>query len=126
MTDNTTVSRNTETGREEATLLPPVDVIEDALGITVYADMPGVSRDGLHLQIEAGTLSIEGRIGLEMPAGMTATHAEVKWPHYRRAFTLSKELDGEQITAGFEQGVLTLRIPKVKHAQPRRVEIKVL
>ena len=115
----------TEPRREEAALLPAVDVIEDAQGITLYADLPGVPKERLSLQVEAGTLTIEGEVDLDLPEGMEATHAEVALPRYRRVFTLSKELDSEKVAAEFSQGVLKLRIPKAEHAQPRRIEIQV-
>lgn len=109
----------------ETTLLPPVDVIEDASGITLYADLPGVPRDKLHLQVEADTLTIEGEIDLEMPGGIEASHTEVNLSRYRRVFTLSKELDPNKVSAEFRNGVLKLLIPKAEHAQPRKVEVKV-
>lgn len=114
-----------ETARNtEATLLPPVDVIEDAAGITLYADLPGVPKDKLSLQLDADTLSIEGEIVLEMPEGMAASHTEVSLPRYHRAFTLSRELDTEHAVAEFNDGVLKLRIPKAAHAQPRKIAIQ--
>jgi len=110
---------------EEASLLPPVDVVEDAGGITLYADLPGVPKDKLHIHVETDTLTIEGEVQLDMPAGMESTHAEVALPRYRRVFTLSKELDTEQVAAEFEHGVLKLRIPKLAHAQPKKIQIRV-
>lgn len=111
--------------RNDAVLLPPVDVIEDAAGITLYADLPGVPKDKLHLQVETDTLTIEGEMGLTMPDDLESTHLEVSSPRYRRVFTLSKELDIDKVAAEFEQGVLKLRIPKAAHAQPRKIEIQV-
>jgi HSP20 family protein len=123
MSDN--VSKSAESALNEAALMPPVDVIEDAGGITLYADLPGVPKDRLSLQVEADTLTIEGEVALDMPEGMEATHAEVSLPRYRRVFTLSKELDTDKVAAEFSHGVLRLRIPKAEHAQPRRIEITV-
>lgn len=125
MNDKTSVAKTSETEREVAALMPPVDVIEDAQGITLYADMPGVPKDKLNLQVEADTLTIEGELALDMPAGMEASHAEVSLPRYRRVFTLSKELDREKVAAEFNHGVLKLRIPKAEHAQPRRIQVTV-
>ncbi|MGE0385791.1 MAG: Hsp20/alpha crystallin family protein [Gammaproteobacteria bacterium] len=105
--------------------LPAVDVVEDAGGITLTADLPGVPRDKLSLHVEADTLTIEGEIALALPKGMDATHVEVARPRYRRSFTLSKELNTERISAQFVQGVLELRIPKAEHAQPRRISVNV-
>jgi HSP20 family molecular chaperone IbpA len=121
MTDKTVA----DTARNEPTLMPPVDVIEDTAGITLFADLPGVPRDKLSLHVEADTLTIEGEVALDMPEGMESTHAEVSLPRYRRVFTLSKELDTDKVAAEFVQGVLKLRIPKAEHAQPRRIEVRV-
>jgi len=125
MSENTPVAKSGESTRDEAALLPSTDVIEDGSGITLYADLPGVPKDKLTLQIEADTLTIEGEVSLDLPEGIESTHAEVGLPRYRRAFTLSRELDTGKISAEFNQGVLKLRIPKAEHAQPRRIEIKV-
>lgn len=111
--------------RNDAALIPPVDVYEDAAGITLYADLPGVPKDRLSLQLEADTLTIEGEVALDMPSGMEPTHAEVSLPRYRRSFTLSRELDTERVDARFEHGVLVLRIPKAAHAQTRKVDVRV-
>ncbi len=116
MTEQTTVTQATEARQKEEVLTPPVDVIEDASGITLFADLPGVPKDKLSLQVEDNTLTIEGDMALEALQGVS---------RFRRVFTLSKELDGEQVTADFNQGVLKLRIPKAAHAQPRKIEIRV-
>jgi HSP20 family protein len=105
-------------------LTPPVDVIEDSTGITLYADLPGVPRDKLHLQVEADTLTIDAESALSAPEGLQSTHTEVGLGRFHRVFTLSKELDTEKVSAELANGVLKLRIPKAEHAQPRRIEIR--
>lgn len=111
--------------RTESALLPPVDVIEDANGITLYADLPGVDRDHLHVRIDGDQLVIEGEFNLPVPQGTVAHHAEVSLSRYRRVFTLSKELDADRVSAELSQGELRLRIPKAPHAQPRKVTVQV-
>jgi HSP20 family molecular chaperone IbpA len=136
MNDTTAIARNEQDSRAAATradttprsdeaLMPPVDVIEDSTGITLRADLPGVPKDKLKLQVEAGTLTIEGEVSIPMLESMEATYVEVGLPRFRRVFTLSKELDTGKVSAEFKQGVLSLRIPKAEHAQPRRIDIKV-
>jgi HSP20 family molecular chaperone IbpA len=120
-----TNAESTPPARDERAMLPPVDVIEDATGITLYADLPGVSRERLQLRVEGDTLAIEGEVALPVPQEMQASHAEVQQSRYRRLFTLSKELDAGKIGAELAQGVLRVRIPKAEHAQPRRIEVKV-
>ena len=111
--------------RDEAVLLPPVDVVEDATGITLYADLPGVSKDKLQLRVEGDQLSLEGDLALPLPQGMQAHHAEVRLSRYRRTFTLSKELDPDKVDAELKQGLLRVRIPKAEHAQPRKIAVQV-
>ncbi len=110
--------------RQAQALLPLVDVIEDAAGITLVADIPGVSRDKLSLQLDTDSLTIEGEVTLDVPDGMQSSHAELRVPRYRRTFKLSKELDGEKVSAELKNGVLKLRIPKAAHAQPRKIEVR--
>lgn len=105
-------------------VLPAVDVYEDDSGITLRADMPGVPRDQLELKVEGDALSIEGAVRQPTPDGLEAVYAEVRVPHYRRTFTLSRELDASKIDASLKDGVLTLRIPKQAHAQPRRIQVQ--
>ena len=108
---------------EQPALLPPVDIVEDAGGITFFADLPGVPRDKLSVYVDGESLVIQGEMGLEMPRNMEATHIEVNLPRYRRVFTLSKELDAERLSAELKQGVLKVHLPKARHAKPRRIDV---
>ena len=129
MSDNRQVTRTgTGTGlgnenEQQRAVLPAVDVFEDASGITLLADMPGVPKDQLELKIEGDALLIEGGVQALTPEGLEAVYAEVRVPRFRRSFTLSRELDAARIEANLKDGVLTLRIPKLAHAQPRRIAI---
>jgi HSP20 family protein len=106
-------------------MLPRVDVFEDDNGITLLADLPGVPRDQLDIKVDGDTLTIEGALAPTTPAGLQAAYVEVRVPRYRRAFTLSRELDSSRIEANLKDGVLNLRIPKQAHAQPRRISVQV-
>lgn len=124
MNDKQAVSRS-ERSEETRTLLPLVDVFEDRDGILLLADLPGVPKDKLELRIDNDTLLIEGEIVPDTPEHLEAAYAEVRLSRYRRAFSLSSELDSARIDAQFRDGVLNLRIPKHAHAQPRKIEVKV-
>jgi HSP20 family protein len=119
------LQRKEATRYSDAALTPPVDVIEDSTGITLYADLPGVPRDKLQLQVDSDTLTIQAETGLSVPDKLVSSHTEVGLGRYHRVFTLSKELDTSKVTAELSQGVLRLRIPKAEHAQPRRINIQV-
>jgi HSP20 family molecular chaperone IbpA len=112
-----------QTHEQQRAVLPAVDVFEDAGGITLLADMPGVPKEQLELKVEGDALLIEGGVQQRTPEGLEAVYAEVRVPRYRRSFTLSRELDASRIEANLKDGVLSLRIPKQAHAQPRRIEV---
>ena len=107
-----------------ATILPDVDVWEDVDGITLVADLPGVSKEGLNVRVDNDTLLIECEANLDMPEGMEAVYAEVRTPHFRRSFALSGELDAARIDAKLKDGVLTVTIPKAEAAKPHRIEVR--
>ena len=123
MSDNKQVTRTSTEQEQPRAVLPAVDVFEDEGGITLLADMPGVPRDQLELHVEGDTLLIEGRVQPQTPDGLEAIYAELRVPRWRRSFTLSRELDTSKIDANLKDGVLTLRIPKQAHAQPRRIAV---
>lgn len=125
MNPTSTLARNGRNEREEAAMMPPVDVVEDSEGITLYADLPGVPREKLSVEVEGDLLTVQAEVAMAAPAGLEANHAEVGLPRYRRQFTLSKDLDAGKVSAELVQGVLKLRIPKAEHAQPRRIEVRV-
>ena len=108
---------------QETFLRPPVTVYEDAGGITLKADLPGVSRDRLDIRVDRNTLTIEAEVGIDMPEGMEALYADVNITRFRRSFTLSNELEAERISAEMKDGVLTLTLPKRAELQPRRIEV---
>jgi len=119
-TDETPETRNV--GRA---MRPPVDIFEDETGITLLADMPGVSKERLEIQVDKDTLSIRGEIDISMPEGMEAIYGDIRSTLYERGFALSGEMDTEKIEAGLRDGVLSLRIPKRVELQPRKIKVRV-
>ena len=115
-------SGNPRTG---PSLLPAVDIVEDAGGITLFADLPGVAREDLAIGVDGRGLTIEAPVRLGEPSALTPVYAEVRANHFRRSFELSSDLDTAKIDAGLRDGVLTLRIPKAEQAKPRRIDVRV-
>lgn len=105
-------------------LQPAVDILEDAKGFLLYADLPGVNKDGLAVRVEGDSLAIEGKSKLELPKGARPIYAEQRALSFRRRFTLSSDLDTTKIEAKLANGVLMVRIPKVAAAQPRKIEVQ--
>lgn len=135
MSDNTNVTKTnqtsnvTRTGQKEnmprAALAPAVDIVEGESGITLFADMPGVSKERLTIQVEGDNLTIEGQAQVDVPENIELLHSEVRSPYFRRSFTLSRDLDPAKIEATLRNGVLQLHIPKSEEARPKRIEVKV-
>ena len=109
---------------QELAMRPPVDIFEDETGVTLLADMPGVSREQLELRVDGDTLVIEGTAAIPEVGEMELVHGEMLSPHYQRSFTLSRDLDPQKIDAKLSQGVLTLRLHKAEQAKPRRIEVQ--
>ncbi len=124
-TQATEVQPAGEQKRVDQIVRPAVDIFEDESGITVHADMPGVSKERLNVKVEGDTLSIDGVAEIPMPEGMEPLYAEVRATHYQRSFTLSPEMDVDKVEANLKNGVLTLRIPKREEHKPRKIEVKV-
>jgi HSP20 family molecular chaperone IbpA len=110
--------------RETPSLRPAVDIVEDAEGVTLIADMPGVDKERLHVRVDANTLQIEGEAQVDLPEGAEALYADVRTTRFSRGFTLSNELEPDKIDAQLRNGVLTLRIPKHPEQRPRKIEVR--
>ena len=105
-------------------LVPPVDIVEDANGITLKADLPGVSKESLSIQVDGETLTVEGAVALGESKELRALYAEVRMARYRRSFALGRDLDTERIEASMKNGVLTLHVPKREQAKPRHIAVR--
>jgi HSP20 family protein len=112
------------THKSESAIRPPVDIFETADGITLNADMPGVSKQHLNLQVEGNTLTVEGELEVKMPEDMEPIYADVRSRLYRLSFVLSSELESSRVEANLKDGVLTVHIPKRAELKPRRIEVK--
>lgn len=106
------------------TLTPAVDVFEDSQGITLWADLPGVTKEKLDVKVHDGNLYIEAEAVVPTPAGLRLQHAEIREPRFARAFSLSPDFDTSKIFANLQNGVLKLAIPRRDEARPRQIEVQ--
>jgi HSP20 family protein len=102
----------------------PVDIYEDAEGITLEADMPGVSKDRLTVRVDGNSLLLEGKVQFDLPEKADAIYADVRSTSYRRSFVLGRELETANIQAQLKDGVLKVRIPKRAELRPRKIEVQ--
>jgi HSP20 family protein len=103
--------------------VPSTDIYETEDALTVVMEMPGVEKQDINVGLENDRLRVEGQIASSKYEGLEPVYTEYNVGHYARAFTLSNKIDQEKISAQVEDGVLTLTLPKVKEAQPRRIAI---
>lgn len=103
---------------------PPVDVEETADEIILTAELPGVSRDAIDIELEDGVLTIQGEKREEKrDDGAQGLRYERRWGSFTRRFTLPRAVDAANITASHENGILSIRVPKAEEAKGRKIEI---
>ena len=92
--------------------------------MVVVADMPGVEESSVDITLEKNVLTINGYVEPEDPENYALTYAEYKVGDYRRRFTLSNQIDQENIKATVKNGVLRLWLPKADVAKARKITVK--
>ena len=119
--DNHT-NNQTQTARQY--VRPRASLAETPADFVVQVEMPGVNRQGLEILFENGELTLTGHRAPEsLPEGTETVYRESRPVDFRRVFELDRSVDTARISAGFEQGLLTLTLPKAEAAKPRRIEI---
>lgn len=121
---NSPRSEQVEPTRNRRVYPPDVDIRETGQSIVLMADMAGVSTEGLNVTLENSVLTIEGRGMLPSLAKHRLAYAEFGTGEYKRAFTISDEIDRNAITASLKNGVLRLELPKSGEAKPRTIKVE--
>lgn len=116
------LQKKEETRSQERYVTPPVDIYETAEGLVVKADLPGVAKDGLDLQVENNLLTIRARASHAAPGDLL--YREYELAHFFRQFELTDRVDQQRISADLKNGVLTLSLPKAEEAKPRRIDVR--
>ncbi|KMY85492.1 Molecular chaperone (small heat shock protein) [Candidatus Paraburkholderia calva] len=122
--DTGDVTRKADDTARRPALIPPVDIVEDTNGITLWADLPGVPRDRLDVKVHSARLFIEAEAVVATDPALRVHHREIRAPRFARSFTVSDDFDTTKIDANLQNGVLRLSIPRRKEARPRRVEVR--
>ncbi len=113
-------------GRDDAygTWVPPVDIFERGEELVIRAELPGVNRDELEIQVEDGTLALSGeRRREEQVEEQNAYRLERSYGKFSRSFRLPTTVDTSKISAQYKDGVLEIVLPKLEEAKPRKVKI---
>jgi HSP20 family protein len=107
--------------QERPFVSPNVNIVETAAAYVLEAEMPGVAKDGLEINLEDNVLTIAGRRQPEPTAKLL--HRESNPVDYRRVFELDPSIETGKISAQIEQGILTLTLPKAEKVKPRRITV---
>ena len=103
---------------------PAVDIFESEQEIVLLADMPGVTSDGVTIDLHNNELKVTGEVEPQGSEKETLLLREYETGRYHRHFTLSDRIDQDKINASIKDGVLRLVLPKAEKAKPRRIEVK--
>jgi HSP20 family protein len=122
-TENRPVRENNGQPQQRGYLHPPVNVVENKDGYVLEAEMPGVGKEGLEIQLEDNELTIVGhrRAGVD---GAQALYRESVDRDFRRTFVLDPTIDTAKISAKINHGVLTLTLPKAEKVKPRKISVE--
>jgi|GEM_PF-6620640 len=110
-----TVSACTNPNECACVATPAVDILEAENELTIQLDMPGVAQENIDVQFEQGALQVSAL------RGGTADRSSVR---YERSFRLGDTIDVNGITANYNQGVLSIRLPKCESARQRKIQVK--
>ena len=103
---------------------PAIDIIERKDAYVVAVELPGIKLDDLEITYQDGLLTIQGERGVAPNSAAEQTHLlERRYGQFRRSVTLPQHVTADAIEASFEDGVLTVLVPKAAEAKPKRIEV---
>jgi HSP20 family protein len=103
--------------------VPVTDIFETDQALTLKLEMPGVAKDRVEVRVENDVLTIEGRIDFGVYENLRPLYTEYNVGNYARTFQLSSKIEQDGISAALKDGVMTLVLPKVERARPRRIQV---
>lgn len=104
---------------------PAVDVLENENNFVVSAELPGLSKDEIHVEVENNRLTIKGERKFEKRDEKENYHfVERSYGSFLRSFTLPRNVNPDAIEAEYKDGVLQLTLPKREEVKPKKVEVK--
>jgi len=105
---------------------PAVDVLESKDSYLIRAELPGMKREDIKVEVKDGTLVLSGERKSEKPAdGVEYRHVERVTAKFWRSFSLPETVKQDGIEATYKDGILEIRVPKAEEAKPRQIEISV-
>ena len=108
------------------TWAPPVDIYENGESLVLKAELPGINPDEVEIRVEDNTLYLKGERKFEKEVKEQNYHrVERSYGTFTRSFSLPNSIDADKVAANFQDGVLTLTMPKKEEAKPKTIKINV-
>lgn len=105
---------------------PAVDVLESKDSYLIRAELPGMKKEDIKVEVKDGTLVLSGERKSEKPAeGVEYRHVERVAAKFWRSFSLPENAKSDGIDASYKDGIIEIRVPKTEEAKPRQIEISV-
>jgi HSP20 family protein len=111
-----------ERTRNAADYTPRFDIVESDGDLVLYGDLPGVTKESLDIRFENGLLAIQGKVE-PRHTEHEFVYGEYGIGDFYRSFTISEDIDTENISAELHNGVLTLHLPKTEAVKPRKIAV---
>ena len=105
---------------------PKVNIVENEKGYTISAELPGVSKDDIDIDLKDNTLSIKGEKKVETKDEKeNYIRVESSYGKFERSFNVSDDIDRNSVNASFKDGVLTLVLNKKEESKPKQIKVEV-
>jgi HSP20 family protein len=103
-----------------------VNIVENEKGYTISAELPGVSKDDIDIDLKDNTLSIKGEKKVETKDEKeNYIRVESSYGKFERSFNVSDDIDRNSVNASFKDGVLTLVLNKKEESKPKQIKVEV-
>ena len=104
--------------------MPPVDIQETEDGYRLTAELPGLTKEDINITLENNVLRLSGERKFQKDVKKESYHRiERSYGTFTRSFVLPQQVSSERVEAAFENGILTLTVPKADQAKPRKITI---
>ncbi|HHL73973.1 MAG TPA: Hsp20/alpha crystallin family protein [Bacteroidetes bacterium] len=115
-----------ETSLFKGSWMPSVDISEDNDNFYIHAELPGLSKDDVHINYEEGVLTLKGEKKTETEEKDKNYHrVERSYGAFERSFRVPSRIDVDKINARFENGVLSITLPKLEEAKPKEIKVSI-
>jgi HSP20 family protein len=106
------------------TFVPPVDIYEDDHNIVLKMEVPGVDQKDIDITLENNTLTVRGERKIEKGVKEESFHRiERRYGSFARSFSLPNTVDSEQVSANYDNGILTIKLAKRAEAKPKQIKV---